>query len=423
MTSGMLDSKPVFLARIQAAGLSDDAQQRLIDGGIDTLAKLAFIAPVSPTSGDDTILITELCAVMTYSDATPMPTITKSILRRIWFEAHATAISEVKNRMEGNEAQTRKLPMPEREDRRAKQQLKITGFKIEGVHEPSNSLIDLVHTMKEDEQLRYISPEQCTHREAEMHGIKKETFMQPDTGGRLKQVNRDVPLEADVSNSYKLRLSLQRRALALDQMDLAQFQTMEDYHEYLFDLLLQPVSTGYAQISVPQILNADKLVWNYMASNCRTGISRRPDGSLPLELALAQALRSPIVISALQPLPKSGGSPNTRGKGQSFGNEGKGNNFRKHNNYVSEPYQPKGKSSGKGGKGKNNKGKGKITPQMPKALMGGKHTSKDGLRICYGYNLGSCQACQPGSSCSRGLHVCCGCESAEHTYMNCPRKA
>ena len=108
--------------------------------------------------------------------------------------------------MEGDEQRPRKLPLPEREDRRLKQQGKITGFKIEGVHEPSNNLMDFIHTMKEDEQLRYISPEQCTHREAEMHGIKKETFMQPDTGGRLKQVSRDVPLEADVSNSYKLRL-------------------------------------------------------------------------------------------------------------------------------------------------------------------------------------------------------------------------
>ena len=55
MTSGMIDSKPVFLARLHSASLPQEAIDRLINGGLDTLAKLAFLAPVSPTSGEDTM--------------------------------------------------------------------------------------------------------------------------------------------------------------------------------------------------------------------------------------------------------------------------------------------------------------------------------------------------------------------------------
>jgi hypothetical protein len=406
----MLDSKPVFLARIRAAGLSEDAQDRLIHGGVDTLAKLAFLATVSPASGDDTKLFTELSELMNYTEAAPMNSLTKSILRRIWFESHATAIAEVKNKVERNDdAAPRKLPMPEREERRQKQQAKLTGVKVEGVHEPSHALIDMVHTMREDEQVKYLAPEHCTHREAELGGTKRESFLQSDAGGRLKQVNRDIAIEADTSTVYKLRLCLQRRSLALDQLDLMNYQFSEDYHEHLFDLMQQPVPPGYAPLSVNQVLNADKMIWTYLASHCRTGISRRADGTLPMEVHLTAALASPIISSALQPLPKLGGNRVEHG--------GKGNrsNDRKPN---SDPYPPKGY---KGAKGK--KGRGKGYKGRPEELAGTKTTTSKGKRICYAFNLHSCSKPVNGGGCSGGQHVCCGCESADHGYSTCPKKS
>ena len=114
MTSGMLDSKPVFVARIKSAGLSTEAQERLLNGGVDTLAKLAFLATVSPASGDDTNLIRELSEVMGYTEDNPIDVLTKSIMRRIWFESHATAIAEVKNKVErSDDSAPRRLPLPE----------------------------------------------------------------------------------------------------------------------------------------------------------------------------------------------------------------------------------------------------------------------------------------------------------------------
>ena len=43
---------------------------------------------------------------------------------------------------------------------------------------------------------------------------------------------------------------------------------------------------------------------------------------------------------------------------------------------------------------------------MPRELMGGVSTLPDGRRICYGFNLGTCTAAEPGGACNRGVHVC-----------------
>jgi hypothetical protein len=419
MTSGMLDSKPVFLSRLESSGLEEDAVQRLIAGGLDTLAKLAYLAPVSPSSGDDRALMEALKAVMQYDEATPMPVMVQSCLRRIWFESHATAISEVKTRLErGDESQPRKLPLPEREDRRQKQQKKISGFKIEGVHEPSNSLIDLVHTMREDQQLKYISPEQCTHRTAELGGVKKEVFMQSDSGGRLKQVNREIPPEADVSNSYKLRLALLRRSLALDQMGLAEFDKFESYVEYLFEQLMQEPPAGYAPFSVPQLIAADKMIWQYMSTHCRSGITQRADGSYPIHEELDAALRSPLILAALQPLPRSKEANWKRHDTSPYdrkGGKGSASSQPFKSNFSDYPY--KGGKGNKGG-GKGKKGLGKKNFRMPVPLDGGHAVTKDGARICFGFNLGQCT----DKNCRRGSHVCCLCEAADHAFNSCPKK-
>ena len=79
MTSGMLDSVPVFLSRIAAAGLSDVLIERMTAQGIDTLAKLAFLSPVAANSGDDTQLMTELSDCLCFDEHIPMDAVTKSI--------------------------------------------------------------------------------------------------------------------------------------------------------------------------------------------------------------------------------------------------------------------------------------------------------------------------------------------------------
>jgi hypothetical protein len=306
--------------------------------------------------------------------------------------------------------------MPEREDRRSKQQSKITGFKIEGVREPSHALIDLVHTMQEDNVAKYLAPEVCTHREAELGGTKKEQIVQIEPNGTLKAVHRSMPQETDVSSSYKLRLAFQRRALAMDQFSLMSFDVAEAYHEYLFDLMHKVVPANFNSISLAQIVAADKLVWTYMSTNCRNGITKDQLGDLPMEKALQAALKDPIITASLQPLPKPSSSGVVR------------NQFERQANVRSAPYQassgsPKGAKGGKG-KGKNkSKGKGKGTTRMPYELIGTSSKTKEGQNICYNFNLNNCRDAKTGEACRRGLHVCSGCQGRDHCYASCPNKS
>ena len=91
---------------------------------------------------------------------------------------------------------------------------------------------------------------------------------------------------------------------------------------------------------------------------------------------------------------------------------------------AASPYNPKGnKGSGKGnGKGvKGGKGKGKSS--RPAGLEG-TWTTSNSIRMCDNYNLGNCPenaTIAAGSSCAKGLHVCCKpfC-GGSHPYHQCP---
>jgi hypothetical protein len=46
---------------------------------------------------------------------------------------------------------------------------------------------------------------------------------------------------------------------------------------------------------------------------------------------------------------------------------------------------------------------------MPKGLVGMCGVSNEATnkqRFCYGFNLGTCKAAQPGAACPKGLHGC-----------------
>jgi hypothetical protein len=427
MTSAMLDSKHVFKSRAQSVGLVDTYITSLENGGIDTLSKLAYICSCQPGSTDDSPF-TKIIDRITGHNATDnlIPPGVLSCIRRLWFEAHAVSLAEVKARIErSDDAPVKRLPLPEREARRKAQQAVLTGIVIEKQLEPSHSLIDTIYTMKEEEILKYIEPAQCTCRESELKGIKVESFLKLDSTGRVQQINKDMPNEADVSTEFRMRLALQRRSLALDQLQLVSYSNMEAFHDYLFGLLLQTPPEGFASVTMKQILIADRQAWIYAASSCREGISPRPDGSKPLERAFKDALEDPMVRATLQPMPKF------RGHGEpSSSSDARPHRQNPYGAQNRREQQAPWKGSGKGsGKNKSFKGGGQrkgqsrgFTSKVPQALQGGKAVSSSGHGICFGYNLQGCSGSTPGGTCSKGKHICARCESSDHSFQNCPNK-
>jgi hypothetical protein len=415
MSSSMMESKPVFLARCKSVGLSDTSIATLQSKGVHNMALLAFSCGATPGTVDDVIFVQTMEKIFSTTD---LAIDLIAPLRRLYFEAATMAVSEVRNRYDRTEdTLPKKLPLPERETRRRDQQVRLVGVSIEGTLEPAHSLVDAMHQIREEDQVKYIDPATCISREQEVKGLKKEAFVQADSTGHLRQVSRDKLPPADLSTEFRLRTALQRRSLAGDQLGLMDYLFSEKYHTYLFNLLTQSVPDSHHMVTVQQLLSADKHIWAKMAELCREGVTAS-SGDKPMEEALSKALADPITVSILAPLPKG------TSKERSFDrsdfrqapykpNGGKGRGDGKNNRF--------GKGSSKSGKGRNGKGKG--SDFVPPELKGGFSKTSKGQRICFGYNLGNCTYARAGGICNKGQHVCAKCFSTEHHFQSCPDKS
>jgi hypothetical protein len=195
--------------------------------------------------------------------------------------------------------------------------------------------------------------------------------------------------------------------LAYDQVGLIGFEILSSWIEFLFKQLMRSPPENYQQVSMDQILSADKQLFIALASLTRTGITAL--GRRPLEDCFPEARADPQVAMLLMPLPLSGA-------GQK----------RKLEAVWTEPVQQqyqggkakgKGKGRGKGkGKGKAKEGKGRT--QMPDELRGMHFRTPNGDSICFGYNMAA--GCNVPYC--RNKHVCCkpGCYSSGHSVINHP---
>jgi hypothetical protein len=393
----MLDSKPVFQTRLAAVGLSAVVIGQLQAKGINTLAKLAYSSGGQP-SKDEAPFLKVMASALGELDPDNIDPGTLAMLRRVWHESHAVALSEIRSQIERTDSTApARMPIPERSSRLDALQVKLSGVAITTDLEPSHQLVDYVNQLRADEILRYIDPAKCTSREQEVQGVKKSSFLKHNADGSVKVVNEDEQLSADLGGRYEIRIALQRRSLALELVKLMSYKESEKYHDTLFAMLaIEPPST-HSKISMQQLMQADKYLFTKLSTLCRSGISQRPDGSFPMETHFQEASRNPVVQSCLQFLAKPAG-----GKGQRQDDHSRG----------SSPYESKGKGKGKAqGKGKG-KGDAKVREPapVPKELEGLKTTTKAGGRICFRANLsGGCSYAKWGQSCKVGLHVCMRC--------------
>ena len=251
----------------------------------------------------------------------------------------------------------------------------------------------------------------CTSREDELLGVKREQFIRPNASGMLVVKESESSTTADLTSEHRVRMALQRRSLALDQADLLPYGKSEEYHSFLFALTTMEPPPRFLPIDMVQILNADRAIWARMGEHTGAGISVRPNGDYPMELAMALSRAHPMVACLLQPLPRPGGSSNKPIREGPYSSKGDKN--------------PKGKGKGRDakgkGRGKGNKSKGKNkSGPMPHALIGCKSHTADGSRICFDFNLqGGCSREASHGKCSAGAHACAGCLSTSHGYMTC----
>ena len=90
-----LESWPALQARALEIQMTNEFLEALKLVGIDSFGKLAFICAANPASGDDTPLrnAVETLLGSAVDESQMIP------LRRLWFEGHAIAISDMKARL------------------------------------------------------------------------------------------------------------------------------------------------------------------------------------------------------------------------------------------------------------------------------------------------------------------------------------
>ena len=400
-----LDSKHAFKSRAAEVGMTDVFVNKLATGGIETFGSLAFSSESTPTSNTEskfkTAIETLIGEEVEAGEMIP--------LRRLWFEAHALVLSDIRSRTERTEAdQPRKMPLAERMARIEKQKSELKGLVLNAASEPAHALVDKFQSMLDDGYITYIGPDRCMSREEEITKEKKDSSIAIDTSGGLKLTKKSLELQCDVSGELRLRAAFTRRALAMHQTQLVDFDVIEDWHQRLFAALIRIPPAGHKYITIQQILTADKQLWMLVSQETRGKLAVQVGGATPLTAAFKQFYNSPEVLCFMTPLPNTRSEPYARpdtGSGHSQApakSKGKGKN--KQNTQTSGP------SSGNAPTIKE------LLTNMPENC-----SSKlpSGKWLCVFFNRGLCKH-QKKSQCHLGLHQCYykGC-TEKRPYIEC----
>ena len=230
----LTDSEPNFRSRCLALGLDEAVVTMLIDSGIKTISKYAFSSSYVPGETPFTNAIqTALGRAPTVGEL--------ASLRRLFHECYALTASELKAHAERLEdAPVRKLAQPERADRLEKQQKRLTGIKIAGKLEPSDRLVDRCQNMYDENRLHHVELQKCTSKEQEILNVsqREDRHITVDGSGSVKIKDKEMKIEADLSNDMLVRLCMMRRGLAMDQCNILEHAKHDAWVEKILDCRL-----------------------------------------------------------------------------------------------------------------------------------------------------------------------------------------
>jgi len=274
--------------------------------------------------------------------------------------------------------------------------LRLPGLILRGELECSDSLVDEAVALYDDNRVRYIPWARCLRKRDELEGVKKLEMFTKLPDGTLKASSQAALPVADTSSEYLLRNALTRRGLALDQANLVNFNTHEVWAEKLFSARMKPLLDGFRRVSLVQLENADKFMFERLSELTRDGIVPDSAGRRPLDIAFHTAMQEPELMQLLTQMPAG-----SRAADENTGGRAK------------VPPKEPNKQGQANKKAKKGAGKGKGV-NLPAGLKGETRT-RDGANICFAFNLGTCSE-QQKNGCAKGKHVCTMC-FAPHCYV------
>ncbi|CAE7034318.1 unnamed protein product [Symbiodinium sp. CCMP2592] len=325
------DSAANFRARAIALGLDEAVLQKIVDGGIDTLAKFAFSSSYTPGAQDEKPFLDSIATLLGRDGSVGE----LSVLRRLFHESYSLTSAELKQSVERVEdGPVKRLAQPDRADRLAKQQKRLPGISIRGPLEPSDRLVDRCVAIYEENRLVYVELSACTSKEDEIKQatLKEDRHLVVESGGnvRLKGLVNNK-MDADISSDLLMRYALTRRGLAMEQAGIISYTLHDAWTEQLLACRFREPPTGYSRVSLQQVIHADRQFFIKLAELTREGIQLQAKGR-PCDLHFETARNHPDVAHLMQPLlaavprpdptwtPRKGDGKNSKGgKGQKGG--------------------------------------------------------------------------------------------------------
>jgi len=284
--------------------------------------------------------------------------------------------------------------MPERMERLGRLKASLTGLTLDAQLEPSHALVDRVVAMAEEQSIYYLELSLCTSRETEVNMLKKEPALEFSADGSIRLSKKHPEASADTAGELRVRMCMQRRALAFQIANIATFVTIDTFISKLFALLTRRPLAGYRSVTLAQIISADQALWQKIAQEVRGQVLTSGDPK-PVDKAITENMDSAEVTYHLLPLRDSASSRTTT------------------ETRTSERRETKTIRS------KRRKEMKKLQRLTFRKVVLAKNDSNQ--NICFGYNRKSCPV--RGAKCRRGLHICWkkGCYG-KHPFPDCNKE-
>ena len=119
----------------------------------------------------------------------------------------------------------------------------------------------------ESGQLVWISPSMCGKRDHEVaQGIDHKAQVLQVERESLKVAFQSTEVKADLTTTPLLmHFAFQRRGIAFDQCGLVDWNTHQEYIHRLLFAMSAPAPPGFSQVSINQVVRADKELFTIMA--------------------------------------------------------------------------------------------------------------------------------------------------------------
>eukprot|EP00435_Cladocopium_sp_Y103_P035915 s3494_g9.t1 len=288
----LIDSEAAFEARCEklSAGLKDLFKAQ----AIKTFSALSFAigTPQSVVSDTDMKAFSD----KVYGREATLGEV--AIVKRLHFESNTIVMMDLKSQATVGDSSepSRKIPFVEKQRRLSAQETRITGLTHRNEQQPSHALIDACFTMVESGALIYLPPSKCGSRDSEVHADSKSKQKQILTleQGTLKSVHQDNLTQVDVGTELKLMFAFQRRGLAFDLVNLLSWDVHTVWTNKLYRALMAEPPTGFASVSLSQLLRADQELFSLLASEFQKPLKAAAvDDKPPLDAEITKLMADP----------------------------------------------------------------------------------------------------------------------------------